>query len=285
MTPLYTDEEFLNAKSLDFLKLKCEHCGKEFYVQKKYIVHEIKKTKGHLRFCSKSCSVSQNNKNRVLSTTTKDKISKSITNYHRLNGRIGKPKKEKKEKIVIGCKQNVSRENALKERTCKVCGRIYTLQEENTSFKTCSCECRDYLLKHPKEFLEKTSLDKMSKSGRKSIEIQGNSRRSKNEIYFCELCEKYFNNVKHNTPLFNGWDADIIIEDIKTAILWNGKWHYEKITKKHSVEQVQNRDKIRIDEIIKMGYTPYVIKDMGKYNPEFVEEKFNEFIRRDSPVG
>lgn len=33
------------------------------------------------------------------------------------------------------------------------------------------------------------------------------------------------------------------------------------------------------------GYKPYIIKDMGKYNLEFVEEKFNEFIRRDSPVG
>lgn len=38
--------------------------------------------------------------------------------------------------------------------------------------------------------------------------------------------------------MFNGWDADIIIEDLKIAILWNGKWHYEKITEKHSVSQV-----------------------------------------------
>ena len=78
--------------------------------------------------------------------------------------------------------------------------------------------------------------------------------------------------------MFNGWDADVIIEDIKTAILWNGKWHYVQLTEKHSVKQVQNRDSIKIEEIIKSGYTPYIIKDMGKYNPAFVEEEFNKFI-------
>ena len=33
---------------------------------------------------------------------------------------------------------------------------------------------------------------------------------------------------------------------------------------KHSFKMVQNRDKIKIHEIEKFGYIPYVIKDMGK---------------------
>ncbi len=41
-----------------------------------------------------------------------------------------------------------------------------------------------------------------------------------------------------------------------------------------------NRDKIKIKEIINCGYTPYIIKDMGKYDPKFVEEEFNKFIAR-----
>ena len=102
--------------------------------------------------------------------------------------------------------------------------------------------------------------------------------RNRNEIYFYELCKKKFKDVKHNKNIFNGWDADVIIEDIKYAILWNGKWHYEKITKNHSVEQVQNRDKIKIDEIKKAGYVPYVIKDMGSYDEKFVDEQFSIFI-------
>lgn len=37
-----------------------------------------------------------------------------------------------------------------------------------------------------------------------------------------------------------------------------------------------NRDKIKINEIIKCGYKPYIIKDLGKYNRVFVEEEFNK---------
>lgn len=81
-----------------------------------------------------------------------------------------------------------------------------------------------------------------------------------------------------NEQKFNGWDADVIIEDLKIAVLWNGKWHYEKITQKHSVKQVQNRDNIKIKEIIKCGYIPYIIKDMGKYKKSFVEEEFEKFL-------
>lgn len=58
-------------------------------------------------------------------------------------------------------------------------------------------------------------------------------------------------------------------------MLWNGKWHYEKITKNHSVKQVQNRDKIKIEEIKKAGYIPYIIKDTGKYNTNKVIDEFN----------
>lgn len=117
--------------------------------------------------------------------------------------------------------------------------------------------------------------DSGRKGGIKSAKSQ--QRRSKNEIYFCELCESYFKNVTHNESVFNGWDADIIIEDIKCAILWNGIWHYKQISKTQSLEQVQARDKIKVDQIVKCGYTPYIIKDLGRYNKEFVEEQFEIF--------
>jgi hypothetical protein len=116
------------------------------------------------------------------------------------------------------------------------------------------------------------------KAGLASVSIQSKNRRSKNETYFAELCKERFNEVKFNEPMFNGWDADVIIEDLKLAVLWNGKWHYEKITEKHSVEQVQNRDKIKLKEIAEKGYGSYVIKDMGKYKKTFVEEKFKEML-------
>jgi len=79
--------------------------------------------------------------------------------------------------------------------------------------------------------------------------------------------------------MFNGWDADVIIEDLKIAILWNGIWHYKKVNIKHSLLQVQTRDKFKIEQIIKCGYTPYVIKDVGKHNANFVKEEFDKFIK------
>lgn len=103
------------------------------------------------------------------------------------------------------------------------------------------------------------------------------NRRSKNEILFSEYCLTKFKNVTTNESIFNGWDADIIINDIKVAILWNGIWHYKKVADKHSVKQVQNRDRIKIIEIEKCGYVPYIIKDMGRYSPSKVLSEWNNF--------
>lgn len=123
------------------------------------------------------------------------------------------------------------------------------------------------------------NTDLASKAGRSSAKSQGESRRSKNEILFYELCKVKFREVLCNEPMFNGWDADVILIDEKIAILWNGKWHYEKITEQHSVEQVQNRDKIKIKEIESLGFTPYIIKDMGKFNESFVNKEFDIFCK------
>lgn len=73
-------------------------------------------------------------------------------------------------------------------------------------------------------------------------------------------------------------DADVILPNEKIAVLWNGNWHYKKITKKHSVKQVQNRDLIKSKEITKAGYKLYVIKDTGKFNKTFVEQEFIKFL-------
>jgi hypothetical protein len=62
--------------------------------------------------------------------------------------------------------------------------------------------------------------------------------------------------------------------------LWNGPWHYRQITKKQSLPQIKTRDKIKLEEIKKCGYIPYIIKDDGKYDTKFVEEQFNLFIAK-----
>jgi len=192
------------------------------------------------KFCSSSCSASYNNKNRKCSDETKEKISAKI--------KMLNPKKIVG-KICIYCNKNFNTTNRYK--------------------KTCSDEC---LSEFRKMHTQKIGII----GGKKSVLSQ--NRRSKNENLFGELCQSLFDNVILNEPIFNGWDADIIIEDYKLAILWNGVWHYKQIGKNHSLLQVQNRDNIKIKEIKNCGYIPYIIKDDGKFNTIFVKTEFEKLL-------
>lgn len=154
---------------------------------------------------------------------------------------------------------------------CPICKIIFKPKRSVT--KLCSQECSNILWR-TQEYKEKAK-NNGSIGGKLSVTKQ--KRRSKNEIYFSELCEKYFK-ITTNEPFFDGWDADIIIHSEKIAILWNGAWHYKQISKKQSLQQVQTRDKIKTNIIKKYGYVPYIIKDMGKYNKKFVEQEFEMFI-------
>lgn len=165
-----------------------------------------------------------------------------------------------------------------KERVCKVCGKTYFYTQGLNTKKVCSKECSEYLKTHYKEFLSKESLNKLQKAGLKSVCKQKEKRRSKNEIYFYDLCSIVFKDIKHNEPIFDGWDADVILEKYKIAILWNGPWHYKQIKKNTSLKQIQNRDVLKIEKIKNSGYTPYIIKDMGKHNKKFVEKEFIKLI-------
>ena len=204
------------------------------------------KSKLHTKnYCSRSCA-----NTRVHSDETKLKIKNSLAK---------KPKKLKIIKLEL-------------PKNCVECNKEFFDKKK----KCCSKEC-----------VKKRMIYGSNKGGRKSVEVQANTRRSKNEIIFHDKCVNYFGqeNVDNNKAIFNGWDADVIIKNIKVAILWNGAWHYTKITHKHSVKQVQKRDEIKLKEIVICGYTPYVIKDeIRKGNisdirrEKYVDDKFNEFI-------
>jgi len=158
----------------------------------------------------------------------------------------------------------------LKPIVCITCKNEF--QPKNSKAKLCSRECADDNCRTDK--YKKGAFINGQKGGKVSATRQG--RRSKNEIYFSELCAKEFE-ITTNEPYFDGWDADVIIHSEKTAILWNGIWHYKQIAKTQSLIQVQARDRIKTSIIEKYGYIPYVIKDMGKYNKAFVEQEFEIF--------
>lgn len=182
--------------------------------------------------------------------------SKSTVSYHLKNIRKFSSSELKKGRIYF----------------CKKCGKeIYRRPSKKYKNVFCSQSCRSKYYMFG---------EVASENGRRSAFLMSELRRSKNEIMFASLCKEKFNNVLLNKPIFNGWDADVILPDKKIAILWNGKWHYEKITKKHSLKQVKQRDRLKIKEIKICGYEPYIIKDMGKYNPHFVKNQFDIFITK-----
>lgn len=261
---------------MTYVKLKCGNCDLDFEYPLKFYNFQKKKNKTKW-FCSKTCY-----KNNIKPTLVEKKclfcnnmfmgkLGKKSTNF--CNTKCGRKysqsfvnRKKVSDSLKLFFKNN-PRVKTIKEfeNRCAVCKKIFTSQK--FSRRTCSKICFN---------------KRLVEGGKNSASVQSKDRRSKNEIYFSELCKDKFHNILVNEPMFNGWDADVILPDIKIAILWNGKWHYEKITEKHSVEQVQNRDKIKLDEIKRSGYDSYTIKDMGKFNKKFVEKefiKFNEWLR------
>jgi hypothetical protein len=129
-------------------------------------------------------------------------------------------------------------------KLCIICNSRHIRKQQ-----TCSLECYSLSLQ-----------ERGCKGGKISAYKQ--TRRSKDEIRLYELCAKKYDHVTHNDPIFNGWDADILIHDTKTAILWNGPWHYKQLNiKNHSLKQVQNRDQIKQKEIESAGWTCLIFED------------------------
>ena len=200
------------------------------------------------RFCSRSCANSRQH-----SDDTKQKIKSGVlsSNSSYVRNRNYQQRLNDQQQLYYQ-----------HPNVCKVCGVELEFDKRKNS-TCCSIDCIKAM---------------QVEAGRASVQSQGDKRRSKSEILFYQLCKDQFTNVEHNVRLFNGWDADIIIHDIKYAILWNGIWHYQKIKRNQSLEQIQSRDKIKLQNIIDCGYTPYIIKDLGSFDESFVKEQFQLFV-------
>lgn len=162
-----------------------------------------------------------------------------------------------------------------------VCIQCHVPFRGGRSKKFCTDKCKQtYHVIHPRTITD-DGRQRLREAGQRSAELQQHTRRSINEIQFFNMCYNEFSNVTSNERYFNGWDADVILHDFKVAVMWNGVWHHKKITAKHSVKQVQNRDAIKIKEITKLGYVPYIIKDGGRSgkaaNERFVQEEYKNF--------
>jgi hypothetical protein len=191
-------------------------------------------------FCSRACANSRGPR----SEKFKQKVSRKLSGIP-----SHKKGKEISERILVGCficdtPVKVKKIHSHKKTTCK------------------SAEC-----------IHKANVIAGKASASKRV------LRSKDEIKLFELCRSHFNNVRSNYIIEDGWDADIVIYDLKIAILWNGPWHYKEMNmSNHSLSQVQTRDKIKKKLFESSGWTVVIFEDRY-YTPSSAFEQLVGDVR------
>lgn len=100
---------------------------------------------------------------------------------------------------------------------CKVCDTSFTRGWNKRHQQTCSRGCASTL---------RNNAGTARKAGLASAAKQASTRRSKNEMLFAALCAERFDIIT-NKPMFDGWDADVIIPSLKIAVLWNGQANFK----------------------------------------------------------
>ena len=234
-------------------------CKKEYQLSLTDIEYEqILSNKRYVKkFCCRSCANGKGIPHSIRNKNKRNKYHKKIP----IKGRISK-------KIYYFIKNNVNDTWILNVKNIKIKNKL----------KSSPTNRQKYII-------SQETREKLSRAGRKSAAKQFALKRSKCEIEFCQLCENYFSNVEHNKPIFNGWDADILLPELKIAIQWNGPWHYKQISKKKSASllSIQNRDRIKKREIENAGWSLYIIKDQDSHKNKqkrlnFVKNHFDRFI-------
>ena len=136
--------------------------------------------------------------------------------------------------------------------------------------KTCSDDCF------------KIISTKNGRIGGINASINGRTSRSKNERYLFYLISVYFRDAISNKRIFDGYDADIIIPSLKTAIHWNGPLHYVPLFGDNLLLKITNRDTLRYKAVKDAGYKNYIIDDSENsgFNKFKVLREFQKFIKQ-----
>jgi hypothetical protein len=130
--------------------------------------------------------------------------------------------------------------------------------------------CRIELIKQSFQGLNHVENGRVG--GKKSASIR--TLRSKAEIKLFELISSINNDAISNHIIVDGWDADIVVPSTKTAILWNGPWHYKEMNiGSHSLKQVQTRDSIKVKLFTQLGWNVVIYEDRY-YTPESAFEHY-----------
>lgn len=196
------------------------------------------------KFCNSSCAAKFNNKNRKRSTESRQKTSQKLKEFY--------------------VKNPIEKQTIFKH--CCVCNIEFIYKHDGRT--TCSKQCSSTRRKIAG-----------AKGGRVTSSLSfGTRSRSKNERYFSTLLSDHFNNILTNKRMFGEYDADIILEDLKIAIHWNGPFHFLPIFGSEHLNHIQTRDELRYSSIVLCGYTNYIINDQD--NKGFSKLKCEEELQK-----
>jgi len=184
------------------------------------------------RFCSIGCRNA-----RVHSNETKFKMSESLKVFY---------------------KKHPTGKGGLPERFCIVCNK--QIRKNNKSGY-----CKDCIRRRP---VSEETREKLREAGKHSAQAQKEQRRSKIEALFFEKIKKIFKDAESNKILVDGWDTDIFLPSEGIAIFWNGACHYYPIYGQKSLNQTQNRDRIKKSLFEDAEYKVYIIKDIDELYPK-----------------
>ncbi len=118
-------------------------------------------------------------------------------------------------------------------------------------------------------------------AGRKAS-LASAKRGSKNQEYAFKLLKENMPafNWKYNYVIDNDWHVDIAEPEKSVYIEWDGRHHFIPIHGRNYLNNRRNRDKVK-NKIIQNDLNGLLIriKDLGRFNPEFVESKIKNVCR------
>lgn len=230
MIPHYTEFEYQNSKSEEFLHCLCYNCNKPFKTLKKNITRELKNKIGINKFCSKKCQGEYQTKRSIIEIkcnycgkTKKIPISaynQSKSGNHfcsqSCNAKFNNPQKNTK-----------NNKNTIKSK-CTNCGidisiqfAVYKKSKSGNHFCSQSCAAT-YNNTHKTKGYRRSKLEEW-------LEEQLKLLYPKLEILF------------NNKKIINS-ELDIYIPSLKLAFELNGIFHYEPIYGQGKLKQIQDND-------------------------------------------
>ena len=126
-------------------------------------------------------------------------------------------------------------------------------------------------------------IEKLRESGRKGgiNSAKKQPERSKGEIFLANLFIENKYKVSNSVwDLVQGYEIDIFLPELKTAISYNGPVHREPIYGEIRLEQVKRRDEYRCRKLNEMGIKHIIVEDHGPFNEEKVRKQFEWCIEQ-----